>query len=190
MVTKLKTGTKVGQLGIWDGTQWVAGDPDCNIVKWGGTALTARDITTLLDHLNVDLSTKARLQPWYQTNFTTTSIQYDGGAIAPHASTVRATYTVPASRIAVITGSSAMFNRVVAATVADRTLIRAEATIPAAYILFVQSWNIAVDTYRQSAVGQGMILKASDAIRIVTGDGCTGGSCDYKSSIALMVFDT
>ena len=59
MVTKLKTGTKVGQLGIWDGTQWVAGDPDCNIVKWGGTALTARDITTLLDHLNVDLSTRA-----------------------------------------------------------------------------------------------------------------------------------
>ena len=59
MVNRLGAGTKAGQLGIWDGTQWVAGDPDCNIVKWGGTALTARDITTLLDHLNVDLSTRA-----------------------------------------------------------------------------------------------------------------------------------
>ena len=52
MVTKLKTGTKVGQLGIWDGTQWVAGDPDCNIVKWGGTALTSRDITPDIKQLS------------------------------------------------------------------------------------------------------------------------------------------
>ena len=59
MVNRLGAGTKVGQLGIWDGTQWVAGDPDCNIVKWGGTALTGRDITTLLDHLNVNLDTRA-----------------------------------------------------------------------------------------------------------------------------------
>jgi len=58
MVTKLKTGTKVGQLGIWDGTQWVAGDPDCNIVKWGGTALTGRDISldlkTFTDAMDTD----------------------------------------------------------------------------------------------------------------------------------------
>jgi len=52
MVTKLKKGTKVGQLGIWDGIQWVAGDPDCNIVKWGGTALTGRDITPDIKQLS------------------------------------------------------------------------------------------------------------------------------------------
>ena len=101
MVTKLKTGTKVGQLGIWDGTQWVAGDPDCNIIKWGGTALTGRDITTLLDHLNVDLSTRASTQNQYAQQSRDDKAKMISGTstIVPQNTwtTVR-TYTVTASK--------------------------------------------------------------------------------------------
>ena len=189
MVTKLKAGTKVGQLGIWNGTEWVAGDPDCNIVKWGGTALTARDITTLLDHLNVDLSTRGRLQPWYQANFLPVNKGYISD-LAPAGTTNRWTYTVPANRIAMIMSAYCLILRSSAAT----TLGGADAIIDinalTTRVLDASLFTNTVGATMQLALGQSAILKAGDVLTGKTYDGSVGGTVSFGMFANIMEFDT
>jgi hypothetical protein len=222
MVTKLKTGTKVGQLGIWDGTQWVAGDPDCNIVKWGGTALTARDISLDLQHLSdayytgglkvlnvpgnvlgvtdngllkldVDLSTRARLQPWYQANFTPIYKMYDASSVAPAAATERWTYTVPASRIGIVTAAHARVIRNTVATTAARQFAWIEISSNQTRIVeaaMIGTGTGTVGEHSQDSIGWGPVLKAGDIIRGMTYSNDTDGTASYNISASLMVFDT
>jgi hypothetical protein len=208
MVTKLKKGTKVGQLGIWDGTQWVAGDPDCNIVKWGGTALTARDITTLLDHLNVDLSTRAledggnlaailakldvalstraRLQPWYQPNFLVSSQSYSAAAVAPHVATIRWTYTCPANRIAMV--QSARCHVLRDGATANPGIARATVNVTNA-ICDARIIDGTVNAYRSEIIGVSAMTTAGGTITGVTSDASTLGTCNLLCNANIIEFN-
>ena len=190
MVNRLGAGTKVGQLGIWNGTEWVAGDPDCNIVKWGGTALTGRDITTLLDHLNVDLDTRARLQPWYQTNFAFVSKSYWAHAVAPHAYNQRFTYTVPANRIFICTTANAFIMRETAPTTA--ALVEAYVKESAGDVIVTMAEQISstVGINISQSIGSSMILPAGRTIIGVTADASIGGAYTYHISFSGIEFDT
>ena len=255
MVNRLGAGTKVGQLGIWNGTEWVAGDPDCNIVKWGGTALTARDITTLLDHLNVDLSTRAleaggnlaalvtgmntskwggtaltgrditslldhlnidldtraaesggnlatiatntttattglaRLQPWYQPNFTVVNKTYIQPNIAPHGWTQRWLYTVPAGRIAKVMAATICIMRDAAPTAAG-FCTAALAVAGAAYIPYIREVTSAVGIPRMAELGESTMLLAGQTLEGYTQDSSNGGSYTYNISVNIMEFNT
>jgi len=189
MVNRLGAGTKVGQLGIWDGTQWVAGDPDCNIVKWGGTALTGRDISLDLAKLNVNLDTRARLQPWYQPNFTTSNKAYAQGTVAPHGWTTRWTYTVPASRIAIVRSASAFAQRDGAPTTAGvvNAIVTNNNIAESCRAGYVSATVGATDS---KPVGEGSVLVAGDQFTGQTLDLSTGGTNAFIVTANIMVFDT
>ena len=190
MVTKLKTGTKVGQLGIWDGTQWVAGDPDCNIVKWGSTTLSGRDITTLLDHLNVNLDTRARLQPWYQPNFTVVAKSYNGQGIAPHAWTNRWSYTVPANRLAILSGGQVSLYRATAAGTAALTQAEIWDDTAKKEIYIATIRTNTVGDHRDLPITGEAVFLAGEAFISDTTDASTTGTIDYIIATTILVFDT
>jgi len=192
MVNRLGAGTKVGQLGIWDGTQWVAGDPDCNIVKWGGTALTGRDITTLLDHLNVNLDTRARLHPWDRSNFIAGGLCADitdvGGSMGQMFQ-----YTVPTGKVAMIVellNSQARLTAGAPADFSDNYAYIHRGTDDIAYPNDVGRTLVNVgDVERSVVMGSGPILIAEDIAGSFYLDYSTGGSVDYIASLSYMEWD-
>jgi len=160
---------------------------DMDIKKWGDTAQTGVDFKTALDHVNVDLSTKARLQPWYQTNFDTVTATYDGSA-APHGLTTRFTYTVPANRIAIIENTMIEALRLTAAG----TLGTVDVYILAdsVYIAKVFFYNNTVYSAGYENQAKQILLKAGETCVGKTSDGSTGGTVNYRMMVNILEFDT
>jgi len=139
--------------------------------------------------LDVALSTKARLQPWYQANFAISNQNYGASAIAPHALTTRWTYTVAASRLAIVMGSIAELMRDAAPGTAGEALafvqVNAVTNVPIARDL-----TAAVGVSRFSVVGQGVILSAAQILTGRTRDLSTTGTYTYGVGANIMEFNT
>jgi len=165
-----------------------------SLSKWGGTALTGRNITLLLDNLDAALSTRARLQPWYQTNFTVSNQQYQAGSVAPHAVTQRFAYTVPANRIAIVMQSYNLIMRQTVPTTAGEVAATLVIEDPAGTLVNrftdVREISATVGIPRYTAVGQGAIATAGQLITGHTADASTGGTYRYLLTANIMVFDT
>jgi len=159
-----------------------------NLNQVGGTAQTAADWTPLLQKLDAALSTMARLQPWYQTNFTISNQAYSV-ALSPHATTVRWTYTVPASRIAQIMSCTvSVIRTTVASTNSDvGTYIDINAGFSTAYL--DRSLPAVLDSAALN-LGVGAMLVAGDVVRGKTFDNCTGGQLVFTLGANIMVWNT
>jgi len=177
---KTNTDTMITSLQIID---------DQNLAKWGGAALTGRDISGDLSKLDVALSTKARLQPWYQTNFTTDNKRYGSGSVAPHALTNRWTYTVPADRIARIMGSYCMLMRDSAPTSASYA-VSAILVASAVYLPYLVEITSATYVPRLMGYSESAIVRAGETIVGQTADVSVGGTYSYEVDVNIMVFDT
>lgn len=153
-----------------------------------GGGLEAIKITPYLMNLNVGLDTRARLQPWYQPNFAQGDSVYAGTSIAPHASTWRADYTVPTDRIAIITQMSAFMLRDAAPSAAGFATLRV-LHYPDA-MMTVGEISATVGVPRSDTIGQGLVMKAGEAIALYTADASTGGTYHYRTAIDYIEFDT
>jgi hypothetical protein len=185
---KVREQNPLTSIDVSDDATRLLGEVD-NLKKWGGTALTGRDISLDLAKLDVALSTKARLQPWYQPNFTTSNVQYTGFNIGPHAVTTRWTYTAPASRIGRVLASSITVFRVSAATtLADagaQLLVNGVADIP---IIFEKDNTVGARAI--VPLGESSILKAGETLQAETYDSSTGGTHHMYLAANIMEYDT
>ena len=119
---------------------------------------------------------------YYDRNAAAVTVQYVGNNIAPHADTVRSTYTVASGRKVLIElGHTALTRQVAAAPVGlyyATTYIAAGGNTPR-YIHnmskdnTVQPADIVVQAY--SAV----TVYASETVNVLTGDQSTGGQVNY-----------
>ena len=140
--------------------------------------------------LDVALSTKARLQPWYQTNFLRVETGYEGYSIGPHASTVRASYTVPASRLALQASINLLMMRKTAATTAGKAKVGIYESAAASYTANIFEITNTVGAPKYSHRGWGQVFPAGKILRVETGDASTNGTYDYDLDMEHMVFDT
>ena len=149
-------------------------------------------IKTNTDKLDVALSTKARLQPWYQTNFASIAYTYSGSSIAPHSFTDRATYTVPANRLFKIGNIFAFQIRATAATAAGlvSTMIYLTRNSTTYNLNRVDFLTNNVGDKEGLAAGEGTVFKAADVVKIATQDVSTGGTIHYRASFFGCEFDT
>lgn len=180
-----------------------------SLTKWGGTALTGRDISLDLRELSSDsekgllrsigdtgaspstLTGKTLIKtaspPWYQPNFTTAQQSYSTLAIAPHNQTQRWTYTVPASRIAKI--MSAQCGVVRDGATANPGFAASFITIAGNVSLIAP---IGVGTLGASfvtSIGEGPMLPTGTTIIGYTIDLSTLGTCYLACLANLMIFD-
>jgi len=162
---------------------------DQNLAKWGGTSLTGRDISGDLSKLDVALSTRARLQPWYQTNFTPVNNNYSGDSVAPHSVTDRWSYTCPAGRIAMVMLVFLEMMRQTAPTTAGQAALEMilSGTVR---ICDIRETTSTVGVVKYFGYGQGAILIAGQTILARTQDGSTGGGYMYTLSANVMEFNT
>lgn len=128
---------------------------------------------------------------WYDRNADSDDIAYQGANIAPHSATERASYTVPAGRIAFITFISWYAARFSAAT--TPALLGAYVTINRGggdIVIGQSADNLAAvnDTFFMH-VGAQILLKAGDVIKIKTFDISTGGTVNYNMNVCISAFD-
>jgi hypothetical protein len=185
---------------------------DINVAQWGGTPVTGRDITgdidnlqnldvalstrasqataaSILGQLDVLLSTRARLQPWYQPNFDSVKQHYTQDGKGPHGFSNRTTYTVPANRIAIVSASSGSILRTTLSAVPGIAEVSLwdDDLHP---ILRVMKMNGTVGDGGDQAVGWGDTLKAGDVVKSYTRDLSTGGDYSYSIGVVFTEFDT
>jgi len=140
-----------------------------------------------VDMIDVSLSTRARLQPWYQPNFTISNQHY-GAQLFPHLETVRWTYTVPANRLAIVMSAFTSVIRYTAATTA--AIPDAEIVINAGpRLVRSEIGGNTIGTRSSDPVGQSAILKAGHTLEGKTYDGSSGGQCIYTVSANIAEFD-
>jgi hypothetical protein len=160
-----------------------------NLNQVGGTAQTAADWTPLLQKLDAALSTLARLQPWYQTNFAVRRKIYAAGSVAPHNWTTRWTYTVPTSRLAQVASSEVLILRETvgsAAATVNALIIENSAN----YLLTMTEVAAAVGTPKFVNTGWASLLKAAETLVAQTYDGSTNGTYTYQIMASIMEFNT
>jgi hypothetical protein len=159
-----------------------------NLNQVGGTAQTAADWTPLLQKLDAALSTMARLQPWYQTNFTRDNRGYSAALIAPHGFTNRWTYTIPASRIGRVMMAEVELMRDAAPVAAGTAYCYI--TVGAVFGPDMREITATVGVPRALFTSEGTIAIADDVITSTTADGSNGGTYTYVSCANIMVFNT
>lgn len=118
------------------------------------------------------------------------NLYFLGEALAPHAATQRALYTVPANRRAVIVGTKLSIRRVTAAAPAVRPRILLHQTIPLAVdnLLEVYTKSNAVGGEDKVEVYLYALLNPGDAVEIRTQDDSTGGTVDYLATVNIIEF--
>jgi hypothetical protein len=118
--------------------------------------------------------------------------QFYTNGLAPHVSTVRSTYTVPANRVAFMELFFLNAYRSTAAVAADIVQAYVE-YVPngggSSRILQVQFVNNAVFAGDRNQAPSFGYMKGGDIIRTVTFDGSNGGTCSYLLAFKGIEFD-
>lgn len=118
-------------------------------------------------------------------------LQYGAAGIAPHAFTVRATYTVPANRVALVQMGRVLAIRDLAAGVAGLAQVGSQ-VIPNGLItetvLSARIINVALGSLDKDRLSAVLFLKAGDTINIFTSDASTGGTVAYSGACDIIEF--
>lgn len=132
------------------------------------------------------------LPDYYDRGASNQTIEYQGNSISPHSSTLRATYTVPDGRKAIVDSVFMLITRGEVATAFGRTRMTVFYTpsggspIPIACVQNeANSYNY---TVHQTFTGLG-VLQAGDTLDIYTLDESTGGKCHYWACAKIYEFE-
>jgi hypothetical protein len=113
--------------------------------------------------------------------------------VAPHASTERATYTVPAGRKAVVETLSAMLHRAAASTGTWQYFGNWQLTSAAGqqtFLLECRSSDTTANATRIENIGLALVMQAGDRLAFLTADaGSSGGNVEYQGDAKLTEFD-
>lgn len=129
---------------------------------------------------------------WYDRNPVHIARNYAASGVAPHGSTQRWTYTVPAGKKAFIEHTVLhAFRNTAAAPVGEVNLAIVVTPAAAAAVEYTirRFFNNTVGAEIQSEASQGGILLAGDAIEARTSDASTGGSMAYNINAKMTEFD-
>jgi hypothetical protein len=119
---------------------------------------------------------------YYDRTATPTMDQFGTSGAAPHASTVRWTYTVPSGKKAYLEWVNAWLRRVTAAAPVGRATSVINYTPSggaAGSIVIARHINNAVDAVDRDGGSVGAFLGAGDVVNASTEDLSTGGTVDY-----------
>jgi len=130
---------------------------------------------------------------WYDRNPESESDYWVGLDIGPHVLTDRIAYTVPSGKRAMIELLQLTVHRRAAATTAGYvraiastyTQIQGTREIVHASIFYSNT----VDIRDDKCFGLGFVLKTGEMISFRTGDGSTGGTCDWVLTYKLTKYD-
>ena len=157
------------------------------------TQITALQLIDDLRNALASVATdKVRVAEMRDRNPTKIHQVYRAGAIAPHGATVRWTYTVPASRMALVEMVSLIILRDAAPTTASYGLVYLSyfpSGGSAQFATEVIEITATVGVPQQVLIGQGMLLKAGDALSGNTNDLSTGGTYFYEVTMVATEFD-
>lgn len=136
----------------------------------------------------------ADLPSWFDRNPAMVLKAWSAGNIAPHATTIRWTYTVPSDRYAYMEFFDCFLRRQVAAVTPGEAFIEIRVTpkgesvsrLVAAY-LFSESKDIKDENRVWGA--QSMILLPETVLTGSSGDSCIGGTINYSTSAKFTEFD-
>jgi len=123
---------------------------------------------------------------WYDRNPIAKSQAYNGSGVAPHSMTVRATYTVPTGKKALIAFAEGVIVRVTAATAVGWVEVLVQGANNEAFRL--NHINNTVNSYEQGRTYVGYVLLAGQDINLQTQDLSTGGTLSYNVFITSMEF--
>jgi hypothetical protein len=123
------------------------------------------------------------------TNFLTK--YYNGIGIAPHADTVRLTYTVPSTYYATIDYSSLYIERATAASTDQQVRLYVSMTQPGEseviwHMLTFRSSSVSAIT-RDDQASQ-IMLPPGTVIKVHTGDDSVGGTMNYRCCLHILLW--
>ena len=124
---------------------------------------------------------------WYDRNPQIQRQRYLHDGLAPHAATLRFSYTVPTGKKAYINMLLVALLRVTAATTVGEA--KGYFIIEGSESLMVHLWGNAVNDGRELVGGAGALLSAGEVITAYTGDASEGGTIMYFLSLLAVEFD-
>lgn len=130
---------------------------------------------------------------WYDRGPIAIGQLYAVNGVAPHAQTTRWTYTVPASRKALIEVSQVSIARDGAAGAASTsyaTITTTGVTNAQPIFSFTQQVSNTLGTFAQSNVGTNALLLAGQSLTSTTQDNSTGGTNGYTVSAKITEYDS
>lgn len=125
---------------------------------------------------------------WYDRNPLAVGALYESGALAPHATTQRFIYTVPAGRRAVIHSALAAVMRDTAAAPLGSAQALVTTDVSARFTA-PQLRDNTVGAVAQQVLAPGAILPAGGVVEGYTTDNSTGGTCLFWLSFSATEFD-
>lgn len=137
------------------------------------------------------VQTLGALPEYYDRGAANETVNYIGSTVSPHTITLRASYTVPPGRKAIVDSAFLLITRESVATNVGRARMMIYYTpnggtaIPIAIEQLVN--NCADHTVYQSFTGLG-ILYPGDSLSIYTTDNSVGGTCTYWATLKIFEF--
>ncbi len=127
-----------------------------------------------------------------ERNPLTIGLAYLAGGVAPHAATTRFTYTVPASRAAILSDVFFSVMRDAAAApvgLVSARLVLTTLTSGSPWLIEVSFIGNTVGDMTQNMLAPALYLRAGETIAAISDDASTGGSARYLLNAALTEFD-
>lgn len=124
-------------------------------------------------------------QHYYDRSAAGLTLTY-GDTVAPHAETVRWSYTTPSNRAAMLGGLALSVLRVSAAGTAGIVLIRAKYRVASAGLSYYDTVPLLdnnVGAHNQLAVTLSFVMQVGDIIELLTSDASTTGTVEYDGSL-------
>jgi hypothetical protein len=129
---------------------------------------------------------------WHDRNPLTKGLIYSANLVAPHADTVRWTYTVPAGKKALIEQAQVAVLRSGAATAVAVVRAYVQATtldVGTSILAYAAHHNIAANVQDGQVAGGTIMLAANQVLEGKTDDPSTGGTNTFMVSAKLTEFD-
>jgi hypothetical protein len=124
---------------------------------------------------------------YYDRAPTNTALNFQVNAVTPHATTTRATYTVPTARKAIVTGGTMGWRRVTAA--GTPSSFSNQLAAPSGFLAQASSLTNTVDKSTDLTVSSGQVALAGQSIAFTTSDASTTGTVDYYGVCGILEFD-
>lgn len=139
--------------------------------------------------MKIDFPGSARPQ-FYDRNPSTVNIQFNASSISPHATTQRASTTVPSQRRGLIAAMAVGAWRDNTPSTVDSffVVVNVQGGSVIARLSRADSARSAPDGFLASQ-GWGPSVNDGDVVEIITQDDSTAGSVDYATYVTIMLFD-
>lgn len=130
---------------------------------------------------------------YYDRNPTQVEVTFNGGGIAPHVATTRASYTVPTNRKAYVEITQGYVQRDTAAAPAARSRFEVQETPSGSGAFGLAEVSISTNAVGDQAILQSLssfMLGAGDLHALATQDASTGGTCYFHLGSKIVEYDS